>query len=72
MARKKSLWSELQREREHRQRVAQAQEHANDQTVRQIMRDRDRAERQAARADAWSGNARYSSRTKPVGLRRRP
>ena len=29
MARKKSLWSELQRERERRQRVAQAQERAN-------------------------------------------
>ena len=52
MARKKSLWSELQRERERRQRVAQAQERANEQTIRQVMRDHHRAERQAARADA--------------------
>jgi restriction system protein len=52
MARKKSLWSELQRERERRQRVAQAQERMNEQTVKQLMRDHDRAERQAARAGA--------------------
>jgi len=52
MARKKSLWSELQRERERRQRVAQARERMNEQTVKQILRDHDRAERQAARADA--------------------
>lgn len=52
MARKKSLWSELQREREHRQRVAQARERMNEQTLKQMMRDHDRAERQAARADA--------------------
>ena len=52
MAHKKSLWSELQRERERRQRLAQAQERTNEQTIRQIMRDHDRAERQAARADA--------------------
>jgi restriction system protein len=52
MARKKSLWSELQRERERRQRAAQAQERMNEQTVKQLMRDHDRAERQAARAGA--------------------
>jgi hypothetical protein len=52
MAPKKSLWSELQRERERRQRVTQAQERMNEQTVRQLMRDHDRAERQAARAEA--------------------
>src|ERR1022692_1073566 len=52
MARKKSLWSELQREREHRQRAAQARERAKEQTIKQIMRDHDRAERQATRADA--------------------
>ena len=52
MARKKSLWSELQHERERRQRIALAQERMNEQTVRQILRDQDRAERQAARADA--------------------
>jgi hypothetical protein len=52
MARKKSLWSELQRERERHQRVTQAQERMNEQAVRQLMRDHDRAERQAARAEA--------------------
>ena len=52
MARKKSLWSELQRERERRQRAAQAQERMNEQAVKQLMRDHDRAERQAARAGA--------------------
>jgi restriction system protein len=52
MTRKKSLWSELQRERERRQRLARAQERTNEQTIKQIMRDHDRAERQAARADA--------------------
>jgi hypothetical protein len=44
MARKKSLWSELQRERERRQRVAQARERMNEQTVKQLMRDHDRRE----------------------------
>ena len=36
MARKKSLWSELQHERERRQRVAQARERMNEQTIKQI------------------------------------
>jgi restriction system protein len=52
MGGKKSLWSELLRERERRQRIAQARERMNQQTVRQILADQDRAERQAARADA--------------------
>lgn len=52
MTRKKSLWSELQRERERRQRLARAQERTNEQTIKQIMRDHDGAGRQAARADA--------------------
>ena len=52
MARRKSLWSELQRERERRQRVAQARERMNEQTIKQVMRDHDRAERQATRAGA--------------------
>ena len=52
MARKKSLWSELQHELERRQRVAQARECTNEQTIKQIMRDHDHAERQATRADA--------------------
>jgi len=51
MARKKSLWSELQHELERRQRAAQAREHANEQTIKQIMRDHDHAGRQATRAD---------------------
>jgi hypothetical protein len=66
MARKKSLRSELQRERERRQRAAQARERMNEQTIKQIMRDHDRAERQAARADAaerkTSGTARARGR----------
>ena len=52
MARKKSLWSELQHELERRQRAAQARERTNEQTIKQIMRDHDHAERQATRADA--------------------
>jgi restriction system protein len=52
MVRKKSLWSELQRERERRARVALAQEHANQRLVRQMVQDAERAERRAERADA--------------------
>jgi restriction system protein len=52
MARKKSLWSELQRERERRQRIAQAQERMNQQTVHQLMTEQHHAARQAARAEA--------------------
>ena len=52
MARKKSLWSELQHELERRQHAAQARECTNEQTIKQIMRDHDHAERQATRADA--------------------
>jgi restriction system protein len=52
MARKKSLWSELQRERERRARAARAQERANQQLVRQMVQDAERAERRAERADA--------------------
>lgn len=52
MARKKSLWSELQHERERRQGIALARERMNEQTIKQVTRDHDRAQRQAARADA--------------------
>ena len=52
MARKKSLWSKYQQELERRERVAQAQQRMNDQTVRQLLRDHEQALRQAARADA--------------------
>jgi restriction system protein len=52
MARKRSLWSELQRERERRERAARAQERANQQVVRQMVQDAERAERRAGRADA--------------------
>jgi restriction system protein len=52
MARKRSLWSELQRERERRERTARAQERANQQVVRQMVQDAERAERRAERADA--------------------
>jgi restriction system protein len=52
MARKKSLWSELQRERERRAQAARAQERANRQLVSQMIQDAERSERRAARADA--------------------
>ena len=52
MARRRSLWSDLQRERERRARAAQARERAQQQLVRQLTQERDRAVRQAAREDA--------------------
>jgi len=52
MARKRSLWSELQRERERRERATRTQERANQQLVRQMVEDAERAERRADRADA--------------------
>jgi hypothetical protein len=52
MARKKSLWSELQGERERRARIALAQQRAQRQMLRQMKEDHDRAERRAARAEA--------------------
>jgi len=51
MARKKSLWSELQGERERRARVALAQQRTQRQMLRQMVEDHDRAERRAARAE---------------------
>ena len=52
MTRKTSLWSELQRERERRERAAQASERAEQQMIRQLTRDQEQAERRATRADA--------------------
>jgi restriction system protein len=52
MARKMSLWSELQRERERRERAARARERAEQQMIRQLTGDQEQAERRAARADA--------------------
>jgi len=52
MARKKSLWSELQHELERRQRAAQARERQQQQIIRQLARDQEQADRRAARADA--------------------
>jgi restriction system protein len=52
MARKKSLWSELQGERERRARIAMAQQRTQRQMLRQMVEDHDRAERRAARAEA--------------------
>ncbi|HEY6315860.1 MAG TPA: restriction endonuclease [Streptosporangiaceae bacterium] len=52
MARKKSLWSELQHELERRQRVGQARERQEQQIIRQLTRDQEQADRRAARADA--------------------
>ena len=51
MARKKSLWSELQGERERRARIALAQQRTQRQMLRQMKEDHDRAERRAARAE---------------------
>jgi hypothetical protein len=63
MARKKSLWSELQHEPERRQRVTDARERMNEQTMKQRMHDHDRAERQDARADASPGSVHLSGGT---------
>jgi restriction system protein len=52
MARKKSLWSELQRERDRRARIALAQQREERQLVRQLRQDGERAQRLADRADA--------------------
>lgn len=52
MARKKSLWSELQGERERRARITLAQQRTQGQMLRQMVEDYDRAERRAARAEA--------------------
>lgn len=52
MARKTSLWSELQRELERRQRATQARERAEQQMIRQLTRDQEQAERRAAQAEA--------------------
>jgi len=52
MARKSSLWSELQRERDRRARAALARQKKERQVLRQLSQDRERAQRLAARADA--------------------
>jgi restriction system protein len=52
MARKKSLWSELQRELERRQRASLAHERQEQQVIRQLTREQEQADRRAARADA--------------------
>lgn len=52
MARRSSLWSELRREMEKRERAAQARERAEQQAISRLTRDREQAERRAARADA--------------------
>jgi restriction system protein len=51
MARKKSLWSELQRERERRQRADQARQRQEQQIIRQLTREQEQADRRAVRAD---------------------
>jgi len=51
MARKTSLWSELQRERERRKRASQAQERAERQMISQLIGEQEQAEKRAARAD---------------------
>jgi hypothetical protein len=52
MARNKSLWSELQRERDRRARIALAREREKRQVVEQLIQDREGAQRLALRADA--------------------
>ena len=52
MARRKSLWSELHRERERRERLARARERSQQQLMKQIEQNREQAQRRAARADA--------------------
>ncbi len=52
MARKKSLWSELQGERDRRARIALARQREERQLVRQLRQDGERAQRLADRADA--------------------
>jgi restriction system protein len=52
MARKSSAWTQLQRQREQRVKVSAARERANQQAIRQILRDREQAQRRADRADA--------------------
>ena len=52
MARKKSLWCELQRELERRQRASLARERQEQQIIRQLTREQEQADRRAARADA--------------------
>lgn len=52
MARKRSLWSELQRERERRQRAARARGRQEQQIIGQLRREQQQADRRAARADS--------------------
>jgi restriction system protein len=52
MARKRSLWSDLQRERERRARATRARERTQQQMVRQLNEEAERAERRAERVDA--------------------
>jgi restriction system protein len=52
MARKTSLWSELQRERDQRRRAALARQRHEQQVIRQLTREQEQADRRAARADA--------------------
>lgn len=52
MTRKKPMWSQLQQEKERRERLARAQERMQYQMTRQLQRDYERSVRDAARADA--------------------
>jgi restriction system protein len=52
MARKKSLWSELQRERERRARAARVRDREEQRMIRQLTQEQEQAERRAAQADA--------------------
>jgi restriction system protein len=52
MARKMSMWSELQRERERRARAARVRDREQQRMIRQLTQEQEQAERRAARADA--------------------
>jgi restriction system protein len=52
MARKRSLWSELQREMERRQRIAAARQRSQQQLIRQLVQESERAARRAGRAES--------------------
>ena len=72
MARKKSLWSELQGERERWARIALAQQRTQRQMLRQMVEDHDRAERRAARAEAAERKRQEQLPTKRGHRLRRP
>ena len=70
MARKNSLWSELQRERDRRARIALARQREERQLVRQLRQDSERAQGWLTGRTLRSASAGSSRRTRPERLRR--